>query len=324
MNCDLVIIGSGPAGMSAAINAASEGIKCVVCESSHRLGGQAGEASLIENLFGFPEGISGEELTKRSIEQACKFGVEFRVPFNVVRLEKLDRKWKVISDHDEEIICKCILLATGVSYRLHEAKNISRFMGNGVSYGSPLCTENFTNKTIAVVGGANSAGQAAVYLAQQENTNVWLIVRDESFRMSKYLVDKIHSYSNIYIKYNSQVSLVKGNSKMFAITVQENWLDLVPEVKDLPVDRMFILIGAKPKTSWLKNSGVELDIDGFIKTGSQSNKHAVRYMESTWGIFAAGDVRLGSVKRVASASGEGSRTINDINSYLKSWNNDNN
>lgn len=322
-DCNLVIVGGGAAGLSAAINASSEGLSTILCDSASQFGGQAGTSSLIENLMGFPQGISGKDLMLRSIEQASRFNVDFRAPFNVIDLKKDKGCWTVQNDEGDVITCSAVLLSIGVTYRALNAKNIARFMGQGgISYGSPIMGGNYKGQNIAIIGGANSAGQAAVYLSQHSNTTVHLIVRSESIRdkMSDYLCSKIEASSNIIVHTKTEVLEAGGKHKLQYIHVKMNG-----EEADIYLDKMYVLIGAKPKTKWLEGI-VPMDKNGFILTGAsakESLKNAMPNLtreflptECLPGVFVAGDVRAESVKRVAAAIGEGSRAISDIHAYL--------
>lgn len=302
---DLAVIGGGIAGLSASIYAASEGISTVILEGATQFGGQAGSASLIENLIGFPDGISGREMTARAIEQASKFDVEFKSPFFADKLEKQGLYWKITSDDRETITAKTVLLSMGVTYRSLEAHNVSRFLGTGVSYGSPSLSENFRSRTVSIVGGANSAGQAAVYLASCKDCKVNLIVRADSIEkgMSAYLIGKIKSLKNITIYCNSEVVESKGRDSLECFEL------ITPEgIVTVKCDRAFILIGAKPKTQWLEGV-IPLDSNGFVLSDKD--------LMVVPGIYAAGDIRAESVKRVGSALGEGSRAVNGVRSHLQ-------
>lgn len=321
---DLTIIGGGPAGISAAVNAASEGLCTILVDSTQKFGGQAGSSSLIENFLGFPEGISGEELTKRSIRQADRFNVDFKAPFNVVDIQKNNDGWTIVNDDDESIECKVVLLAMGIQYRSLSAKNIARFIGAGVSYGSPSLSENYFGKTIGIIGGANSAGQAAVYLSSCPECKILLIIRSNRLedKMSAYLVNKIKSAPNIEVFTNSEVTQACGINELKSVILSKNGI-----LGEINLDRLFILIGAKPKTSWLKGK-IVLDDNGFIVTGNdvilsdiyKGYNSSLKPLpsETIPGVFAAGDVRADSVKRVANAVGDGARAINDIHKYLSS------
>jgi thioredoxin reductase (NADPH) len=327
MKCDLLVVGGGPAGLSASVGASSEGLATIICDSAQRFGGQAGESSLIENFLGFPDGISGVELTSRAINQASKFDVEFKAPFNAVSLNMMPNKWwTVVSDDDEAITCKAICLAIGVTYKSLSAKNLSRYMGAGVSYGSPSLSTSYAGKTVCIIGGANSAGQAAVHLAQCSDCNVVLIVRGNAIedRMSNYLVKKVSTIPNIRIMTHTEIIEAKGRIGLESIIVCNG-----NEQEEIQTERLFILIGAKPKTLWLKDS-IALDPNGFILTGLQPdhpeslekwgryglNRNPTSFECSAPGVFACGDVRSASTKRVANAIGEGSSVINEIHKYL--------
>lgn len=317
MQCDLVIIGGGPAGLSAAVNAASEGLKTILCESSYNFGGQAGTSSLIENYLGFPQGISGSDLTKAAMAQAIKFNADFHIPFHVIRLERDGDMIMVVDDSDEKITCTAVIIATGITYKRLTALNIEQFVGRGVSYGSPSLSDDFAGRTVCIIGGANSAGQAACYLAQCSGCNVVLIVRSDSIanKMSDYLVKKIQDHDNIRVMENSRVIEARGTLELDGIVVRTQLPD-GEETKELILTtHLFILIGAVPKTQWLR-SIAPLDEYGFIITGSAACSAELLPTECAPGVFVAGDVRSGSAKRVAGAVGEGQRAVSDVHAYL--------
>lgn len=313
---DLVVIGSGPAGLSAAINSASEGLNVVILECKMCFGGQAGTSTLIENYLGFPQGVTGRQLTDLAVTQSAKFGVEFKAPFLAVKLKQVGKCWQVISDEGETVETKAVLITGGISYKALQAKNLSRFIGCGVSYGSPSLSENFTGKTVSIVGGANSAGQAALFLAKCSECQVNLIVRGSGLedKMSTYLIQRIAKQANIKLYTHTFVSEAEGHEHLEEIT-----LNNAGEELHVHSDRLFVLIGAKPKTMWLDGT-IELDNSGFIPTGYDIayslREEILHFQTSVPGIFAAGDIRAGSVKRVAAAIGEGSMAINDIHNYL--------
>jgi thioredoxin reductase (NADPH) len=319
--CDLVIIGAGPAGLSAAVNAASEGIKVILCDS-HIIGGQAGTSSNIENYIGFPEGVSGRELTERAAQQCDKFSVLFKVPFRAVQIRKNEDSWTVINDEEEEITCKMILLSTGVQYRKLEGDNIGRFVGVGVSYGSPSLSEDYKGQNIVIVGGANSAGQAAVFLASCESCRVTMLIRANSIEagMSSYLIDKVRHKENVIIKTGTTVKRALGKLVLEKLEIE------TPDGPDvIDTDKMFVLIGAIPKTTWLKDI-LFLDERGFIQTGRNICKdlwmekwkidRLPLFTEAAPGFFVAGDVRFTSTKRVAAAVGEGAWAVQDMHQYI--------
>lgn len=316
---DLIIIGSGPSGLSAAINSASEGLNVVILECKMCFGGQAGTSTLIENYLGFPQGVTGRQLTDLAVSQAAKFNVEFKAPFMAVKLTQVGKCWQVMSDEGEKIEAKAVLITGGISYKALQAKNLSRFVGCGVSYGSPSLSENFTGKTVSIVGGANSAGQAALFLAKCKECHVNLIVRGDSLedKMSTYLITRINKQENIQLYTNTTVEEADGHDSLEELGVKHSGSPIDTHMT-LHSDRLFVLIGAKPKTLWLQDK-LNMDESGFILTGYQANDTALnpRHFEtSAPGVFAAGDIRASSVKRVAAAIGEGSMAINDIHNYL--------
>lgn len=315
MKYDLAVIGSGAAGLSAAMNASSEKLKTVVVEKQQRLGGQAGSSSLIENFLGFPNGISGAELISRAVQQTYKFGAEFRCPYYVNNLIKEKDCWTLINDDEEEIQTKVVLLATGVEYIYLQALNLARFIGCGVSYGSPSLSENFSQMNICVVGGANSAGQAAAYLAKSTGCNVKLLIRGESIedKMSYYLIEKISKCPNVEVLTNTSVIETHGSLELERIVINCNGIK-----QELSCNRLFVLIGAKPKTAWLKQ-WVKLDKNGFILTGENLDGENLLPTQACDGIFAAGDIVSDSVKRVAGAVGNGAMAINFIHRYLSKF-----
>lgn len=323
MKCDVVIIGAGPAGLSAAVGAASEGLHTIICEGNE-FGGQAGTSSLIENYLGFDKGISGSALIRSAIAQCMKFQVEFHIPFWAIKLERNeDGTHTVYSDSDDSICCKAVVLAMGVTYTRLNIPSLARFIGYGVSYGSPSLSDNFTGKSICIIGGANSAGQAAVYLAACTGCSVVLIIRSESIdnKMSDYLVHKVKECPNIRIMESSEVVSVAGRLELETVTIATKIIDGINHtppystIEVINTNRLFILIGARPKTHWVKRL-VELDKDGFIITGATGCSLNVLPMECAPGIFAAGDIRKGSIKRVSNAVGEGTAAVNDIHAYL--------
>lgn len=315
---DLAICGAGPAGLSASICAASEGLRTVVLNATEKLGGQAGQSSLIENFVGFPDGICGNDLTEKSIKQAKKFGVEFIMPFNVDIIGKTNlgnrHLWSIMSNKDEFIQAKSILLAMGIQYnKLDTVLNIDKFEGKGVHYGSPSLSDDFCNCNAIVVGGANSAGQAAVHLASFNNCKITMIVRDTIRKnMSKYLIDKIETLNNIEVLENTEITGLYGKNKLEYMTLNNK------DITQISSNKMFVLIGATPKTDWLKDT-VVLTKEGYIVTGLKglsTGLERLPFQTNKLGIFAAGDIRSGAVRRVANAVGEGASAINDIRKYL--------
>ena len=321
---ELLIIGGGPGGLAAAVYGASEGLHTGLVERDTP-GGQAGQSSRIENYLGFPSGLSGADLARRALAQARRFGATIMAPVEVVKLEVTD-PYRVLHLADGSTLsCNALIIATGVSYRRLDAPGIDGLTGAGVYYGAAM-TEGLSceGEDVLVVGGANSAGQAAMFFATHAR-NVTMLVRAGSLReaMSSYLVDQIESMDNVTVRNRTEVVEVKGHEHLERVTVR----DLDSGVtEELSATAMFIFIGAEPHTDWLE--GVCLRDDrGFVMTGSdveprrvrtQSGAERDRFMLETSvpGVFAVGDVRSRSVKRVASAVGEGSIAVQFVHQYL--------
>jgi thioredoxin reductase (NADPH) len=322
---DLVIVGGGPAGLAAAVYGASEGLSTVLIEMEAP-GGQAGMSSRIENYLGFPSGLSGGDLARRAVAQARRFGVEILSPQQVtgVSVEGPSRVVKLSAGSD--IGCKVLLIATGVAYRKLDVPGAERLQGCGVYYGAAM-TEAISceGEDVYIVGGANSAGQAAMYFAKFAR-KVVMLVRGPSLSasMSQYLIDQIKKTSNIEVQTGSKVVEVLGDTHLEAITIRN--LD-DGQATTVPTNLLSIFIGAEPNTDWLSGV-VERDERGFILTGADLVRDGKRpagwqlernpyWVEcSVPGIFAAGDVRHGSVKRVASGVGEGSIAVQFTHQYL--------
>jgi thioredoxin reductase (NADPH) len=322
---DLVIVGGGPAGLAAAVYGASEGLRTVMIEMEAP-GGQAGMSSRIENYLGFPSGLSGGDLARRAVAQARRFGVEILSPQHVtgVRVEGLTRMVKLADGCD--LGCKALLIATGVSYRRLDVPGAERLQGSGVYYGSAM-TEALSCKDedVYVIGGANSAGQAAMYFSKYAR-QVVMLVRGASLSatMSQYLIDQIKRTPNIQVETHARVVEVHGQERLEAISIHCGDSN---ETDRVAANSLYVFIGAEPRTDWLAGV-VERDERGFILTGADLLRDGKRpggwplerdpyWMEtSVPGIFAAGDVRHGSVKRVASGVGEGSIAVQFIHQYL--------
>jgi len=322
---DLVIVGGGPGGLAAAVYGASEGLRTVMIEREAP-GGQAGTSSRIENYLGFPIGLSGSDLARRAVTQAKRFGVEILTPQEVTGIH-LNEDYRVVTLADgSEITSHAVILAMGVAWRRLAVPGIDRFTGSGVYYGAAQ-TEALAceGEDVFVVGGANSAGQAAMYFSRFAS-RVIMLVRGDSLTksMSQYLIDQIASTDNIEVWTHSSVIEAKGNGHLEALTIQNSQTD---EVQTLPAKSLFIFIGAMPYTDWLDGM-VARDDKGFILTGPDlsletdpafiwtQERDPYLLETSVPGIFAVGDVRHGSVKRVASGVGEGSICVQFVHRYL--------
>ena len=322
---DLAIVGGGPAGLAAAVYGTSEGLKTVLIERE-ATGGQAGTSSRIENYLGFPVGLSGSDLARRAVAQAERFGAEILTPKEAVSV-RIEDQYRIVTMSDgSELSCHALMIATGVSYRRLDVLGCDALTGSGVYYGAAM-TEAMAvaGQDVAIVGAGNSAGQAAMFF-QRYARNVYMIVRGESLTksMSQYLIEQIDATPNIHVMVYSEVQAVQGTARLEGITVINRTTN---ETVDLPVAALFIFIGAAPHTEWLGNT-VERDPYGFIYTGPDLVRDGKRpkgwrldrdpYLleASVPGIFAAGDVRYRSVKRVASAVGEGSIAVQFIHQYL--------
>jgi len=315
---DLVVVGAGPAGLAAAVYGASEGLDALVVESNVP-GGQAGSSSKIENYLGFPTGVSGQELTTRAYTQAQKFGADLMVARGATRLACARKPYAIEIEDGVRISARAIIIATGAEYRRLPLANLSAFEGNGVYYAatyieSQLCRED----EVVVVGGGNSAGQAAVFLAGTAR-KVHMLVRGEGLAetMSRYLIRRIEQNPQIDLRVRSEIVALEGASGLERV----RWRDAGTGLEEThPIRHVFVMTGAVPSTAWLKGC-VALDEGGFIKTGPDLTPEDLA--EAHWlgtrppflletslpGVFAVGDVRGGSIKRVASAVGEGSIAV---------------
>jgi thioredoxin reductase (NADPH) len=322
---DLAIVGGGPAGLAAAVYGASEGLKTVMVEREAP-GGQAGMSSRIENYLGFPAGLSGNDLARRAVVQAQRFGVEILSPLEVVGV-RLEGSYRIIKMADgNEISCHALMISTGVQWRKLEAEGVARLQGAGIYYGGGA-TEALSceGEIVYVVGGANSAGQAAMNFAKYAE-RVVILVRGDSLAstMSQYLIDQIKETPNIQVWAHASVAEAHGATHLEEISILCSDTDKIERV---PASSMFIFIGALPRTDWLGDL-VERDERGFILTGPDLIRDGQRPKGWTLdrdpflletnvpGIFAVGDVRHGSVKRVASGVGEGSVAVQFIHQYL--------
>jgi thioredoxin reductase (NADPH) len=319
---DLLVIGAGPAGLAAAVYGASEGLQTAVLDSVGP-GGQAGSSMRIENYLGFPTGLTGAELTDRATLQANKFGAHLSVPTKAVHLSFENGYAIVNADGNEPIMTKCLLIATGAQYRRLDVEGFEQFEGTGVYYAASLAEARLCSGCPAiVVGGGNSAGQAAVFLAGHAS-RVLLLIRgnDLNKNMSSYLVRRIEETGNIELLRSTTIRRMMGNGHLEAVeTVNHE----TGEKQRIETPAVFSFIGATPRTDWLPVE-VERDAKGFVQTGSASAesvhwgiRRAPFLLETSHpGVFAAGDVRSGSVKRVASAVGEGAMAVQFVHEYLK-------
>jgi thioredoxin reductase (NADPH) len=322
---DVAIIGGGPAGLAASVYGASEGLKTVMVEREAP-GGQAGLSSRIENYLGFPAGLSGSVFARRAVDQARRFGVEIVSP-QEVRAVRIDGPYRYVQLSDNtELSCHALILATGVQWRKLGVPGEDRLQGAGVYYGASS-TEGIScrGEDVYLVGGANSAGQAAMYFSQFAR-QVVMLVRGPSLgdTMSQYLIDQIRQTENIHLEFHSRVTAVHGEDHLASISIA---CDSSGDVREVPASALFIFIGAEPGTGWL-DGVVERDHRGFIFTGPDLLHDGKR--PKSWpldrdpglletnvpGVFAVGDVRHGSIKRVASGVGEGSVAIQFVHQYL--------
>jgi len=314
---DVVVVGAGPAGLAAAVYAGSEGLSTLVLDY-RAFGGQAGASARIENYLGFPTGITGMALMARAYNQAQKFGVEMAIPDEVKRLEIADaskeRRFALVLSNDERVSARSVVIASGARYRRLEVENLDRFECSSVHYwASPLEGKLCANQEVALVGAGNSAGQGAVYLASQA-AKVWLVVRGGSLEasMSRYLVDRIKGLPNVEVLTRTNITGLEGRGGMLEAI---RWRNDSGKEGRYPIRHLFLFIGAEPNTDWLAGSGVALDAKGFVLTGQVSG--GGRLLESSRrGVFAIGDVRAGSVKRVAAAVGEGAQVVAALHGLL--------
>lgn len=322
---DLLIVGGGPAGLAAGVYGASEGLRTVMVEREAP-GGQAGMSSRIENYLGFPSGLSGSDLARRAVTQARRFGVEILAPQEATRL-RVEGPSKVVTLADgTEIGCKAVVIATGVSYRKLDVPGMDRLQGAGVYYGAAMTEgDSCRGEDVYIVGAANSAGQAAMYFSKYAR-RVVILARGGSLSatMSTYLIDQIRNTENIHVEPRSQVVEVHGAERLEAISIL---CSDSGETQTVPATSLFIFIGAAPRTDWLAGV-VERDDRGFILSGPDllrdgKRPNGWRLDRDPWlletsvpGILVAGDVRHGSVKRVASGVGEGANAVQFVHQYL--------
>ncbi len=320
---DVVIVGAGPAGLAAAVYAASEGLDALVIETKAP-GGQAGTSSKIENYLGFPMGVSGQELTARATAQAQKFGAKMMVATSVARLNCDQRPYKVHLDDGRAIPAKTIVIASGAQYNKPHIGNLANFEGLGVYYGATFLESQLCgHDEVIVIGGGNSAGQAAVFLSETVG-KVHMLVRTNrlSETMSRYLIQRIEKNPQIDLRYGTEIVALEGDTHLESVT----WRDKSGATESRPIRHVFIMAGASPRTDWLRGC-LALDDKGFILTGRDLDPMPKEFgwmldrrpqmLETSLpGVFAVGDVRANSVKRVASAVGEGAIAVSLVHRTL--------
>jgi thioredoxin reductase (NADPH) len=321
---DLVVVGAGPAGLAAAVYAASEGLDVLVVEKTAP-GGQAGSSSKIENYLGFPTGLSGHELAARAIAQSEKFGAQIMVARSVVKLSCDQRPYRVTLDDGQQISSRTIVLATGAQYNKPAIENLDAFTGKGIYYDATLMeAQSCAGEQVIVIGGGNSAGQAAVFLSQN-TSGVHMFVRSNSLAdtMSRYLIQRIEENSHIRVHYSSELTSLEGNGHL----EQVSWVDKKSgRITTEQIRHVFVMTGASPQTNWLRGCA-SLDDKGFVLTGRDIEtaeppipwplpRRPHMLETSLPGVFVVGDARSGNVKRVASAVGEGSIVVHLVHQAL--------
>jgi thioredoxin reductase (NADPH) len=322
---DVVVVGAGPAGLAAAVYAASEGLGVAVLDANAP-GGQAGSSSKIENYFGFPTGISGQALAGRGLSQARKFGAEVAVPVQVVRLHCLgdhdnaQPRYAIDLDNGDRIYARCIIIATGARYRKPPLAHLEAFEGRGVYYAAAFMEATLcAQQEVIVVGGGNSAGQAAVFLSKHAS-HVHVLVRGQglSASMSQYLIQRLQAARNVTIHTRSELTELIGDTALRRV----RYRDGTGAIKECAIEHVFLFLGAVPNTGWLAGH-VALDDKGFVLTGPSLPRETLQlprepsfYETNRPGIFAVGDVRSNSVKRVATAVGEGAAAVQSLHALL--------
>jgi thioredoxin reductase (NADPH) len=314
---DVAVVGAGPAGLATAVYGASEGLSVLVLDS-RAFGGQAGASMRIENYLGFPTGITGMALMARAYNQAQKFGAEMAIPDEVSALNGSSSApgFVLQLSNGERVRSRSIVIASGVRYRRPDVSGLHAFEANSVHYwATPLEAKLCAGQEIALIGGGNSAGQAAVYLASQ-GAKVWMLVRGASLAasMSRYLIDRIEGLSNIEVLTRTRISGLEGHDGILE-AVRWRPESTGQEVRR-PIRHLFLFIGAEPNTDWLGDAGVAVDAKGFVLTGEDAGDERHALETSRRGVFAIGDVRSKSVKRVAAAVGEGAQVVAALHSYL--------
>ena len=316
---DVAVVGAGPAGLATAVYAGSEGLSVLVLDC-RAFGGQAGASARIENYLGFPTGITGMALMARAYTQAQKFGVEMAIPDEVIGLGEAgdpdQGRFVLKLSNGESVNARAVVVATGARYRRLAVENLDAFEAASVHYwASPLEAKLCAGQEVALVGAGNSAGQATVYLASQV-AKVWLLVRGSELAasMSRYLVDRIAGLSNVEVLTHTAVTGLEGSEGMLEAI---RWRRRASgEEARRPIQHLFLFIGAQPNTDWLAGSGVALDRKGFVLTGADAAENRRPLETSRRGVFAIGDVRSGSIKRVAAAVGEGAQVVATLHAAL--------
>ncbi|MFB6417714.1 FAD-dependent oxidoreductase [Bradyrhizobium tunisiense] len=316
---DVAIVGSGPAGLATAVYAASEGLAVAVCDS-RAFGGQAGASARIENYLGFPTGISGMALTARAYNQALKFGADMLIPVTVTSFDcsRVDGSFRLGLDDGDELRAKSVVVASGARYRRPQIDRLSDYEGRGVWYwASPIEARLCKDQDIVLVGGGNSAGQAAVFLSSHARS-IKMLIRGGGLAasMSRYLIERIDATPNIELVFHTEVVGLEGSGEHGLRSIRtRDRLSGREAIAD--IRHLFLFVGADPATSWLRGCGIALDRAGFVITGASAPGRIVQTLEtSVPGVFAVGDVRSGSVKRIGGAIGEGAQVVAALHGFL--------
>ena len=313
---DVMVIGAGPSGLATSVYAGSEGLSVLVVDC-RSFGGQAGASARIENYLGFPTGISGMALMGRAFSQAQKFGVEVAIPDEAVKLECGNRPCHLLLATGERVKARSVVIATGARYRRLEVPRLEEFEGSSVHYwASPLESDLAAGQDVVLVGGGNSAGQATVFLASRARRATLVARRPLAATMSQYLIDRIESLPNVDVVIGCEISQLEGASGELEAIVTNDRATGIEERR--PARFLFSFIGAEPNTDWLQSSGINLDRHGFVLTGDEIGENRLPLETSRLGVFAVGDVRSASVKRVAASVGDGAQVVAAIHKYLGS------